>query len=74
MAEIVANTTPSVGVVVILEYTEKGTWERVRHFALIVEVGETGLKVIEANFNRCHKGERFISYNDPHIHGFYQPS
>lgn len=72
MAEIQPNTTPSVGAVAIFIYSEKGTGMPVKHIAIIVAVKETGFVIKECNFHRCHCGERFISYSDPHIVGFWR--
>lgn len=59
------NGTPTQGGVVILKYGD------VYHTAYIQFILKGGLWVQEGNYVRCKKTERFISWDDPNIIGFW---
>ena len=65
MADIVPNTTPSVGSIAIFYY--KG----VKHIAYVTALEAEGFFVKEGNYKKCKKTTRFISYTDPALKGFF---
>lgn len=63
-----STAIPTVGGVVILKY-----WNPDRHHvAVIEEVTETGLNIIEGNFERCKITRRFIPFESKNIMGYYK--
>lgn len=58
--------SPEVGDVILFSY------ETDDHAALITAKLKTGYWVKEANFHTCQAGERFVSFDDPFIRGFYR--
>lgn len=54
---------PEIGKVVI-------TKEGGGHVGLVLEVTETKIKITEANYKKCKKGERWININNPLIKGY----
>lgn len=64
-ADLKPNASPEVGAVVILKYGQ--TW----HMAKITKLNEASMSVVEGNYEPCKISTREISYNDPHIIGFY---
>lgn len=68
MADIVPNTTPHIGAVVILDYNG------VKHIAYISGFSEDGnLIVKEANYLKPNISSRILKLNDSHIQGFWAP-
>lgn len=59
------NEYPRVGGVIIFQEKTQ------RHLAYITSVGEDGIKIKEANYKRCERGERVIKFDDPKIIGFW---
>ena len=63
-----STVIPTVGGVVILKY-----WNPDRHHvAVITEVTETGISIIESNFERCKITRRFIPFESKNIMGYYK--
>ncbi len=58
------SPVPYVGGLVITMESKLG------HVAVIKEVRENSLLVVEANYKRCQQGEREIRLNDPNIVGY----
>ncbi len=65
MADVVPNSTPHVGAVAIFQY---GT---LKHIAYVTSIGADGFRVTEANITPCLVAPRLISWNDPHLRGFW---
>ena len=64
-SEIKSNSTPGIGVGILMDY------EGIGHIALIRAITRDGFWVREANYIKCKITERLVPYNDPHIVGFY---
>lgn len=62
--DIVSSSTPEVGGLALFSY------ENTDHVAVITSISETGFTVVEGNYKRCQKTNRFIEWNDPRIRGF----
>jgi len=60
------NSRPFVGAVALFYYPQGGG-----HAGLITDIGWLGFWVSESNFNKCKRTERFISWNDKFLKGFY---
>lgn len=65
--DILANTTPYEGVVVIFQY-------KVPHYAILEKLTDDGFWVKESNYTPGVIGRRFIPWDDPHLKGFYKPA
>ena len=64
MSEILPNSTPTVGGIVIFYYG------KVKHVAIIEKFFANGFTVLETNFKPCLTDTRFVDWNDPAIHGY----
>lgn len=64
------NTGISLGVVVIFLTDDK----EVRHVAVVTNIEEEGFWVKEGNYVKCEITERYISFDDHRIIGFYEES
>ncbi len=62
--DIPVNSTPTVGGIVKLRYTEG------YHIAVVTKLDERGIHVAETNFKPCLTDRRLIRWNDPAIVGF----
>jgi hypothetical protein len=68
MIDIIPNEIyPKVGGLVILRYTNN------KHIVVVTKVTEEGIWIREANFKPCALGSRLLSWQDPHIKGYYSP-
>lgn len=63
--ELQANSTPKEGGVVLFSYPKTD------HAAYITSLDADGMWIEEANYKRCQRTKRWISYNDPFIRGFW---
>lgn len=70
MAEVIPNSTPHEGAVVIFEYTDKETGLPVKHIAIMGEFDDMGFWIHESNFKKCEYGTRYILWTDEHLRGF----
>ena len=68
MVSIIPNTPePIAGMVAVFDYS--GT----KHIAYITGVDTTGIEIFEANYEPCKVSSRFVSYDDPHLLGYWTP-
>lgn len=65
-SELTPNTSPAAGVIALFNYS--GT----PHMALIYKIESNGFWVKEANMEKCKRSERFISWGDKSILGFWK--
>lgn len=65
--DLVPNTGPSIGAGVLMSYSGIG------HVAVIIGMTNEGIIITEGNFKACQKQTRMVSYNDPHIRGYWKP-
>ena len=61
------RSAPAVGEVAMFNYSG------IFHVAYISQIRGEGFEIQEANFHSCQKGTRFISWDDPHLVGFWKP-
>lgn len=64
---IAPNGPPTIGGLVLFDYNGVG------HVALIESFTSTGIHVKEANFEKCRVTERDVSFDDPHVRGYWIP-
>lgn len=69
--ELTPNTSPAIGRVALFKYNE-GKDVNDFHAALITGFTKNGFKIKETNFKKCRYTERFISWNDKFLRGFYE--
>lgn len=60
------NTTPHKGAIALFKYKNG-----VPHMAEVIAVNTTTFTVREANYSKCARGERVVSFYDPSLRGFY---
>lgn len=65
-----AKATPAIGRVAIFSY---GVGELKQHIAIVTAMDEKGFTVTEANYIRCQKGTRWVSWTDKSLVGFFAP-
>lgn len=65
MTQVVPNSVPIVGGVVIMQYGD------LPHVAYIKALETDGILVSEANYHHCQFDTRLIRWDDPHIVGFF---
>lgn len=65
-SQLVPNTTPSVGGVVIMRYPNA------YHVAYIKALRADGILIAEGNYKHCEYTERIIPYTYPYIVGFWR--
>lgn len=65
MDAIVPNSEPVVGSVSV-EY-----FKGIKHVAIVTEVTDDGVWVVETNYHHCQSGQRFIPFNKYSLVGFW---
>lgn len=66
------NGTPTVGGLILFEYTSSTSSGAISHAAFISAFVPQGYLVKEANFSPCVSATRVVKYNDPAIRGFWK--
>lgn len=64
--DLSANTSAALGVAVLLDYN-------LAHIAVLTRIEGNGFFISESNFKFCQKTERFITFTDPALRGFWKP-
>jgi hypothetical protein len=73
MAAIQPTGPAQIGAVAIFWYKDKQMGAPVKHIAEIAKMDATGFTVLETNFTHCLYDRRWISWDDPHLEGFWSP-
>lgn len=60
-------TEPLIGDIAIMQYGD------IKHVAVITEVTNTNISIIESNYKHCQKTNRTIEYTYNRLVGFYRP-
>lgn len=68
MADIKPNTTPAVGRIAVFKY------KSLKHIAVITKLNDKTFEVKESNYVAALIGTRSVSWDDPALLGFFEPS